>query len=204
MEPEDFLAVYDVSDSVATVVNAGTAQTWQALMAVDLIEVGRRKPLVGVLGALRAIPDLVARVWRHEPLPARPDRLRLEDTASIPADLGGWVLLAKQEREGIALGLVGKFWRPVIAYRSVTPETFVTFDEPGYAKTVYVLTVRPLTETSTLLEATMRTATTDERARRWFRRYWIFGVASGARILVAGVLDVVRDTAEHAGRASKE
>ena len=32
----------------------------------------------------------------------------------------------------------------------------------------------------------MRTATTDEHARRWFRRYWTFGVGSGAHILVAG------------------
>lgn len=28
-----------------------------------------------------------------------------------------------------------------------------------------------------LLSGLMRTATTDERARRWFRRYWTFGAA---------------------------
>ncbi len=204
MHAEDFLAVYDVSDSVATVVDAGLDETWRALMAVDLIEVGHCKPLVGALGALRAVPELIARLWRREPLPARPDHLRLEDTASMPAELGGWVLLTKHDGEGIALGLVGKFWRPVIVYRSVTPGTFATFDEPGFAKTVYVLTVRELSDASTLLEATMRTATTDERARRSFRRYWILGVGSGARILVTGLLDVVRETAEHAARLSGE
>jgi hypothetical protein len=42
----------------------------------------------------------------------------------------------------------------------------------------------------------MRTATTDEHARRWFRRYWTFGVGSGAHVLVGGLLDVVREDAE--------
>ena len=42
----------------------------------------------------------------------------------------------------------------------------------------------------------MRTATTDEHARRWFRRYWILGVGSGAHILVDALLDLVRESAE--------
>ena len=42
----------------------------------------------------------------------------------------------------------------------------------------------------------MRTATTDEHARRWFRRYWTFGVGSGAHVLVGALLDSARQTAE--------
>ena len=42
----------------------------------------------------------------------------------------------------------------------------------------------------------MRTATTDEHARRWFRRYWTFGVGSGAHILVASLLEAARRAAE--------
>ena len=37
---DECLPVYDVSDSVATVVHANVAKTWDALMRVDLIEVG--------------------------------------------------------------------------------------------------------------------------------------------------------------------
>jgi hypothetical protein len=33
-------------------------------------------------------------------------------------------------------------------------------------------------------------------ARRWFRRYWTFGVGSGAHILVAALLDSARRAAE--------
>jgi hypothetical protein len=92
--------------------------------------------------------------------------------------------------------LVGKFWRPVIAYAQVAPEGFRDFAEPGYAKTVYSLSVRTIDERRTLLSGVMRTATTDVQARKWFRRYWTLGVGSGAHIVVSGVLDLTRETAE--------
>ena len=44
--------------------------------------------------------------------------------------------------------------------------------------------------------AALMAATTDEHARRWFRRYWTYGVGSGARVLVNGLLDVTREIAE--------
>ena len=67
---------------------------------------------------------------------------------------------------------------------------------PGYAKTVYSLSVRAIDERRTLLSGVMRTATTDEQARKWFRRYWTLGVGSGAHIVVSGVLDLTREMAE--------
>jgi len=85
---------------------------------------------------------------------------------------------------------------PVIAFATVSRDTFRDFVEPGYAKTVYSLSVNALDERRTLLSGTMRTATTDDQARAWFRRYWTLGVGSGAHILVNGVLDVTRQMAE--------
>lgn len=55
-----------------------------------------------------------------------------------------------------------------------------------------------------LLSGLMRTAATDERARRWFRRYWTFGVGSGAHILVHALLEMIRQTAEHARTTAAE
>ena len=193
---DDFLPIYDVSDAVATVVEADVAMTWDALMDVDLIEVGRRRPLVAVLGALRAVPDIVSHLLHGESPPQPPERLRLRDTATVPVSEGGWILLGERPRHEIALGLVGKFWQPVITFRKVTAEDFREFDEPGYAKTVYSLSVRALDEQRTLLSGEMRTATTDQQARTWFRRYWALGVGSGAHILVDGVLDLTREMAE--------
>jgi len=194
---DDFLPVYDVSDSVATVVHADVATTWDALLGVDLVEVGRRRPMVGLLGALRALPDIVSHLLHGEDLPGAPKTLRLRDLATLPMNQGGWVLLGERPREEIALGLVGKFWRPVIEFASVpTPEAFRAFDTPGFARTIYSLAVSDIGDGRSLLTGTMRTSATDERARAWFRRYWTFGVGAGAHVLVSGLLDVTRETAE--------
>jgi hypothetical protein len=196
---DDFLPLYDISDALAVVVGAAPETTWSALMDADLLEVGRRHPLAGVLGALRMLPELASHVLHGEPPLNAPDHLRVRDLARMPTEAGGWILLGERPGEEVAFGLVGKLWRPVIQYAPVPPEDFAGFAEPGWAKTVYALGVRPLAEDATLLSATMRTATTDEHARRWFRRYWTFGVGSGAHVLVNGLLELVRDDAEARG-----
>lgn len=194
---DEFLPTFDVSDAVATTVHADVSRTWDALMDVDLIDVGRRRPMVGLLGALRTLPDIVSHILHGEGLPDAPKTLRLRDMSTLPPDAGGWVLLGERPQDEIALGLIGKFWRPVIEFApAATPEAFRAFTAPGFAKTIYSLAVRPSGVEQTLLTGTMRTATTDEQARRWFRRYWTFGVGSGAHVLVSGLLDVTKEMAE--------
>jgi len=193
---DEHLPIYDVSDAVATVVAADVTTTWNALMHVDLIDVGRRRPLVGVLGALRMLPDIVSHLLHGEAPPKAPTRLRLHELTTLPAAAGGWVLLGEQPQQEIALGLVGKFWRPIIEYANVPADQFRDFATPGFAKTVYALSVRRVDDRHTLLSGAMRTATTDDQARVWFRRYWTLGVGSGAHVLVQGLLDVTREMAE--------
>jgi hypothetical protein len=193
---DEFLPAYDVSDGVAVVVDADAATTWEALLDADLIEVGRRRPLAGFLGAVRMLPEIVSHLLHGEEPPSAPDSLRLRDLAELPPGEGGWVLLGERPGGEIALGLIGKLWRPAIEYASVRAEEFAGFDRPGFAKTVYDLSVRPLPDGRSQVEGVMRTATTDEHARRWFRRYWTFGVGSGAHVLVNGLLDFVRESAE--------
>jgi hypothetical protein len=151
-----------------------------------------------MLGALRALPAMASQ-FLHGEIPAKPpERMRLHDTTRSPVSEGGWILLGERPYEEIALGLVGKLWRPVIEFADVRREAFRDFAIPGYAKTIYALSVRPLDERRTLLSGVMRTATTDENARTWFRRYWTIGVGCGAHVLVNGVLDVTREMAEAA------
>ena len=147
------------------------------------------------------LPEMAAHILHGERPPGAPDSMRLREMAELPIADGGWVLLAERPGEEIVLGLVGKFWRPVIEFAEVTPEGFTDFAEPGYAKTIYDLRVRPLDAGGTVLSGLMRTATTDERARRWFRRYWTFGVGSGAHVLVSALLEMVREDAERGGGA---
>ena len=197
MIEEQLLPSYDVSDGVAVVVDADAARTWDALLEVDLIELGRRRPLIGMLGALRALPELVGQLLHGEPPSTAPEQITLRDMSALPREHGGWVLLSERSGEEIALGLVGKFWRPVIEYADVSAEDFAEFSEPGYAKTIYALSLKPLGDgAGTLLSAVTRTATTDERARRWFRRYWALGVGSGAHVFASGLIGAARERAE--------
>jgi hypothetical protein len=140
-------------------------------MAVDLIEAGRRRPLVGVLGALRALPDIVSHILHGESPPAAPAQLRLHDLPAHPAASGGWVLLGERPEQEIALGLVGKFWRPVIEYAEVPAADFRAFSTPGFARTIYALSVTRIDDARRCSPA-MRTATTSDDTRRWFHRYW--------------------------------
>jgi hypothetical protein len=166
-------------------------------MDVDLIDVGRKRPLIAALGALRILPDIVSHLLHGELPPHQPERMRLRELTTIPLDKGGWVLLGLREQDEIALGLIGKFWRPVIEFASVSSAAdFRAFAKPGFARTIYALSVSALDPHRTLLSGVMRTATTDEHARRWFRRYWTFGVGPGAHLLVHGLLDVTREMAE--------
>jgi hypothetical protein len=124
-------------------VRVSDATTWDALMHVDLIDVGRKRPIVGLLGALRMLPDIVSHLLHGEAPPAWPRHLRVRDLADMPLGQGGWVLLEQRKEEEIALGLVGKFWRPVIEFAAVrSPAEFAAFAEPGFAKTIYALSLR--------------------------------------------------------------
>lgn len=194
---ESLLPVFDTSDESAVLVHADATTTWNALLATDLLEVGRSHKMVGGLSILRALPQIAAGL-AHGELPEKmPDSMRLGDMTDDASGDGTWVRLGAKPNEEIAFGLVGKFWKPVIEYTAVPADEFASFSEPGWAKTIYAFTFTPV-EGGTLLTSVMRTATTDEHARNWFRRYWTYGVGSGAHILAAGMIESAREAAESA------
>lgn len=84
---DEMLPVYDVSDAVATVVAADVATTWNALLEVDLLDVGRRRPLVGLLGALRALPAIVGHILHGDVPPKAPAHLRLRGVLDLAREL---------------------------------------------------------------------------------------------------------------------
>ena len=73
-------------------------------MEADLIDVGRQRRAVGMLAALRALPEIVTRLLHGESLPSTPDSLRLRDSAKVPPAQGGWVLLDERPNDEIVLG----------------------------------------------------------------------------------------------------
>lgn len=71
--------------------DAEPAAARYALMGVDPVEVGRCKPLVAIGGWLS---DGARSAARRAPALA-PRRIRLRETAAVPASEGGWVLLGR-------------------------------------------------------------------------------------------------------------
>jgi hypothetical protein len=101
---EEFLPVYDVSDAVATAAEADPQTAWRALLDVDLLKLGREAPVVGMLGALRMLPEVVGHLL-HGERPAKPPKsLRLRDLPSIPMYEGGWILLGERPGRGARVG----------------------------------------------------------------------------------------------------
>ena len=87
---------------------------------------------------------------------------------------GGFVRLAEVPSREIVFGVVGRFWK-LIGNTPITtvgdPESFTSFEEPGYAKAAMSFLVRAEGRGSRLITET-RIQTTDAAAARSFSRYW--------------------------------
>jgi hypothetical protein len=171
-----YLPRFDATQVVELDVDAPPEAAYPAMRAADL-----RDPVIGALFAVRELPTRIARRWRSEPPPPAGGPVTFGDMATMGA---GWTLLAEEPGREFVVGSVGRFWRKDYGGRPVTMEEFVPFAEPGYAKLALSLGVRPAPGGGTVLRYEARTATTDESARRAFRRYW--------RLIHAGVAIVMR------------
>jgi hypothetical protein len=130
---DHYLPRFDVTRIEHTVVDADVATTWSALRRLDLMRV--HTPLMDAAMVARGLPARVrSRLGHQAPPPPQPARLLLIDPS--PA-LAGWLSLGERTESEIALGAVGRFWRPDIEWYDVsamTPAQFAAFDEPGWGR----------------------------------------------------------------------
>lgn len=99
------------------------------------------------------------------------------------------------------MGSVGRFWERDYGGRAVTAEQFLAFNEPGYAKLTIGFSVRPGPTGETILRYEARTLTTDETARRKFRRYWRL-IRPGVSLVMRAALRRIKLAAERQGVAA--
>lgn len=170
-----YLPNYDVTEVSETRLHAPPDVTYAAIRETNLSD-----PVVTALFALRELPLRIVRKWRREPHPPTAN----VTFATMLANGPGWVRLAEEPGVELVIGSVGRFWRRDYGARAVTAEEFITFSEPGYAKLALSVLVLPSAAGRTILRYEARTATTDDAARRWFRRYW--------RLIRPGVALVMR------------
>ncbi|MFF4595906.1 hypothetical protein [Amycolatopsis sp. NPDC001319] len=146
------------------IVDAPAKETYAAARDLDLTDVHS-----GLLTVTERVRELPAR-WRdrrHGP-PRQPTRLTVDDLDSG----SDWALLGEHPGAEFAVGVAGKFWRPVVTWRRVDPDDFAAFSEPGYGKLVITFGVRSYGVHHSLLTVDSRVQMTDPQSWLKFRRYW--------------------------------
>jgi hypothetical protein len=181
-----YLPKYDVTYICEASVDALPEDVYAAVRETNL-----RDPVVDALFALRELPLRIARRLRGEAPPPPALAITFGDIAQVGP---GWVLLDEEPGVEFVIGSVGRFWRRDYGGRKVTAEDFIPFREPGYAKLALGLAVRRA-GTGAILRYEARTATTDESARRKFRRYWRL-IAPGVGLVMRRVLRRMKAEAE--------
>jgi hypothetical protein len=89
---------------------------------------------------------------------------------------------------------VGRFWQPSGGLRRIEAAEFAGFAEPGWAKAAFNFQIERV-GARTLLSTETRIATTDERARRSFARYWRL-IHPGSALIRIAWLRAIRRRAE--------
>ena len=157
MHLDRFLPDYDVHEVHSIRVRAQPLAIHRALFEVTANE-------VWLFRALMAVRGLAARG-------SDGSRPVLET-----AQEDGFAILAEEPGRELVLGVMGRFWqlRQPSIRRIGSPDEFVSFAEPGYARAAMNFLIEPEDGGACRLTTETRVRATDARARRAFRAYWTF------------------------------
>jgi hypothetical protein len=106
----------------------------------------------------------------------------------------GWRELDKAPGRHI-MGAVTQPWKREVHFRGLSPDEFVSFREPGYAKIAWTIEVDPAGHSASVFSTETRVMTTDPESHERFRRYWAV-VSPGILIIRHEILRQVRTEAE--------
>jgi hypothetical protein len=182
-----YLPRFDLTEVHEVEVDAPPAVTFDAIRKTEL-----RDPLINTLFGIRELPNRLARKLSGTPLPPQPKSLTFADMVKPEM---GWIHLAEEPGIEFVVGSVGRFWRKDYGWRPVQPDDFAGFGEPGYAKLAVGFFVQPAGFGGSTLRYEARTATTDETARKRFRRYWRL-IRPGVAIVMRRALGRIKVEAE--------
>ena len=172
-----FFPRYEVRECHARRVSAPASLTLAVAKETSL----QGSPILRAIFGLRSIPSLLsgARARRGG------DRGIVDETMSI-----GWGVLAEVPGHEIVMGAVTQPWKAAVVFRTVPPERFAAFSEPGYVKIAWTLRAEPIGPSTSVIRTETRTIATDSESRRRFRRYWAF-LSPGIRLIRYEMLRLV-------------
>jgi hypothetical protein len=154
-----FMPVYDIVERHHIRVDAPASVTLAAAREADL----QASPIVAAI--IRA---------RELMLGAVPDRRQRPRGLLAEVQSIGWGILAEIPGREFVVGAVTKPWEANVTFRTVAPERFAAFDEPGLVKIVWTLRADPIDANRSIFRTETRAVATDVTARARFRRYWSF------------------------------
>jgi hypothetical protein len=114
----------------------------------------------------------------------------------------GWGILAEVPGREVVVGAVTQPWEANVVFRSLPPNQFAAFNEPGWVKIVWTLRADPLGADSSVFRTETRVVTTDRESRARFRRYWAF-VSAGIVLIRWMMLEPLKAEAERRVRGEK-
>lgn len=182
-----FLPECEVLERHQTRVEAPAHATYAAARAMDL----NRSPVVRAIFRGRELLMHAGPAERREPQSLVDEVLAL-----------GWGVLAEEPGREVVLGAVTQPWEADVHFRSLPPDQFAAFNEPGFAKIAWTIRAEALGPRTSLFYTETRVATTDPESRQRFRRYWTM-VSPGIRFIRRESLRLVRSDAERRYRAEQ-
>jgi hypothetical protein len=144
---------------------------------------------------MRSIPAIRAIFWLRETLfrskaPPRRAQGLVAETLGL-----GWGRLAERPMRELVMGAVTQPWRADVVFRALPPEEFAAFAEPDLVKIAWTLEAEAIDATRTRFATETRVVSTNDYARRMFRRYWLL-VGPGIVLIRRLVVPAVRREAE--------
>lgn len=190
-ELERALPLFDAKIVRETVVDASPDVAYAAISQTNLMD-----PVIRALFTIRELPSRFLSWLNGEEPPAGHRSVTLMDFLGPET---GMVRVAEQPGVEIVVGSVGRFWEKDYGHTQVSGEDFTSFHEPGFAKLAMGFWVCPTPDGKSILRYEARTATTDDEARRRFRRYWRL-IRPGVWLVMGRAVSLVRREAERRAR----
>lgn len=163
MKLDTFLPKYEFNEVHKIRINAPAPKTFKAIKEMTAADLS---PLVFIMLNLRELPARLIGKINKEERHSRPFLASLYEDGFIP--LGE---VADQE---IVFGLIGQFWKLVPTGPEIpSPEAFLTYDDPLFAKVVANLLITPNPDGSVRCSTETRIHVPDPRTRRKFTFYWL-------------------------------
>jgi hypothetical protein len=184
---DDQLPAHEATLVCSIDVAAPPAVTFAAIRDTNILD-----RLIRGLFSVRELPQRLSARFHHEPWLAVPHRMTFGDLLELDPSPA---VLAEESGVEIVLGSIGRFWQADYGARNVSAQEFRTFADPGFAKLAMSFRVAPAGEARSVLRYEARTVTTDEKARRQFRRYWRV-IGPGVALVMRRALELIREEAE--------